>query len=304
MRVIALVLVTAASVAYADPSAQDLQTQGEQLAKDGRFSEAIDAFKAADKLQPTAGHACLIALAYTRRELWSQAEIFLARCHERATPSDPLPDWVPVAEQQIAERLTTANAAAVTIQVTPAGTPAQLTVSSFAPDETFSPRTIHLPPGHHVIIASAPNMPTVRKEVVVESKDPQTVTIDLAPPAEPVTSRRLNGLRPDMALDGGRQYGPDPWKKRLLIGGGVLAGAGVVTYAWMSYEWSQMRTKNDAQWVAHEGNYSLSRELTIGLWAIGGAAIATSFFLPSHERPSVAVLPTSGGGMVSVGWSR
>ena len=295
---IALVLVTAASVAHADPSAQDLQAQGEQLAKDGRFSEAIDSFKAADRLQPTAGHACLIALAYTRRELWSQAEIFLARCHERATPADPLPDWVPVAEQQIQERLATANAAAVTIQVTPAGTPAQLTVSSFAPDETFAPRTIHLPPGRHVIIATAPGLPTARKEVVIESKDPQTVTIDLAPAVttpKPLPQPVVPATEPEA----------NPWKKRLLVGGGILAGAGLVTYGWMSFEWSKMRTKDDAQWVAHEGNYNLSRELTIGLWAVGGAALITSFLLPSSsERPAVAVVPTSGGGMVSVGWSR
>src|SRR5690242_5920614 len=45
----------------------ELQAKGEQLAKDGRFSEAIDAFKAADRIERRASHACLIALAYTRR---------------------------------------------------------------------------------------------------------------------------------------------------------------------------------------------------------------------------------------------
>jgi len=40
------------AVALADPTAADLQTQGEQLAKDGRFTEAIDAFKAAERIEP------------------------------------------------------------------------------------------------------------------------------------------------------------------------------------------------------------------------------------------------------------
>ena len=241
VRVLALVLLTASSVAYADPSAQDLQTQGEQLAKDGRFSEAIDAFKAADKLQPTASHACLIALAYTRRELWSQAEIFLARCHERATPADPLPDWVPVAEQQIRERLATANAAPVTIQVTPAT--AQLTVSSFAPDETFTARTIHLPPGHHVIIASAPGYVTARKEVVIETKDPQTVTIDLAPPAAVPGPPGYVSI-PEHPLPPPPR---NPWHNRFLIGGATLVGTNLLTYGWMGYEWSKLRTQNQTQ---------------------------------------------------------
>jgi hypothetical protein len=297
--VLAVVLVTASSVAVAGPSAQDLQAQGEQLAKDGRYSEAIDAFKAADKQQPTASHACLIALAYTRRELWPQAEIFLARCHERATPADPLPDWVPVAEQQIAERLATANAAPVTIEVVPAQTAVQLTVSSFAPDETFSPRTIHLPPGHYVILATAPDMPVARKDVVVETKDPQTVTFDLRAATPPIAPR-VNALAHDAV---GRPH-HSPWKRRLLVGGAVLAGGGLVTYGWMGYEWSQLRTQDSAQWDAHDGNYSLARGLTIGLWAAGGAAIVTSLFLPGSYERQVAVAPLPGGGMVSVGWSR
>ena len=294
---IALVLVTASAVAYADPSAQDLQAQGEQLAKDGRFSEAIDAFKAADKQQPTASHACLIALAYTRRELWPQAEIFLARCHERATPADPLPDWVPVAEQQIAERLATANAAPVTIVVTPAT--AQLTVSSFAPDESFAPRTIHLPPGHHVIIATAPGYETAQKEVVVDTKDAQTVTIEMQPVGQqkPVPKLDVPVVPPE---EHHSTFG-----SKLVIGGAVLAGAGLLTYGWMGYEWSQLRTQDSAQWDAHDGNYSLARGLTIGLWAVGGAALVTGLLWPSSpERPAIAVMPTSNGGMVSVGWSR
>ena len=299
MRVIALVLVTASTVVYAEPSAQDLQAQGEQLAKDGRFSEAIDAFKAADKQQPTASHACLIALAYTRRELWPQAEIFLARCHERATPADPLPDWVPVAEQQIHDRLATANAAPVTIQVTPAT--AQLAVSSFAPDETFSPRTIHLPPGHHVIIATAPGFETAQKEVAVDSKDPQTVTIDLQPVGQQKPVPKLDvPVAPPPPAEHHSSFG-----KKLVIGGAVLAGAGLITYGWMGYEWSQLRTQDPAKWDAHDGNYSLARGLTIGLWAVGGAALVTGLLWPSSpERPAIAVMPSNGGGMVSVGWSR
>src|SRR4051812_16006045 len=92
--VVALV-VGAAAVAAETPA--ELSARGEQLAKEGRFSEAITAFKAADAVEPRAKHACLIALAYTRRELWPQAEIFLDLCRTRATATDPVPDWVPLA---------------------------------------------------------------------------------------------------------------------------------------------------------------------------------------------------------------
>src|SRR5688572_8864518 len=102
VRILAIVvagLLAASGLAAADDR-EELQAKGEQLAKDGRFVEAIDAFKAADLIQPRASHACLIALAYTRRELWPQAELFLSVCHHRAKGGDPLPEWVPLAEQQ------------------------------------------------------------------------------------------------------------------------------------------------------------------------------------------------------------
>jgi len=59
-------------------------------------------------------------------------------------------------------------------------------------------------------------------------------------------------------------------------------------------------------WDAHKGSYELSRTATIGLWAVGGAAIVTGLVLHKSDEhaPAVAAMPISGGGMVSVGWSR
>jgi hypothetical protein len=299
--VLALVLLTAASVAHAEPSAPELQAEGEQLAKDSRFSEAIDKFKAADKIQPTASHACLIALAYTRRELWPQAEIFLARCHERATPADPLPDWVPVAEQQIQDRLATANAAAVTIDVSPPNAKAQLTVSSFAPDETFAPRTIHLPPGHHVILAEAEGYEPARAEVLIETKDPKRVTIELHEKAGKVVEPKhvQPWSNPPLAHE------PSPWSKRLLVGGLVVGGAGLVATGLMSYEYYAAK-KTAADWDSHIDTYRSSRIAAISLLAVGGGLAITGLLLhhgDEHAAVAAAPLP-EGGAMIAVGWSR
>ncbi len=293
---LALVVLTVASVAYAEPTAPELQAEGEQLAKDSRYSEAIDKFKAADKLQPTASHACLIALAYTRRELWPQAEIFLARCHERATPQDPLPDWVPVAEQQIADRLATANAAAVTIDVSPPDAKVLLTVSSFAPDETFAPRTIHLPPGHHVILAEAMGYEPARAEVIIESKDPKRVTIELAKPAAPVKP-----VSTPPPVD----HEPGPWPKRLEIAGGIVFVGGLAATAVMSYEYYAAK-KSAADWDSHIDTYRTSRIAAISLLAVGGGLAVTGYLLHrSDERASVAAVPLpEGGAMLAVGWQR
>ena len=297
---LALGVLAVASVAYAEPTAPELTAQGEQLAKDSRFSEAIDKFKAADKLQPTASHACLIALAYTRRELWPQAEIFLARCHERATPQDPLPDWVPVAEQQIAERLATANVAPVTIDVSPPDANVSLTVSSFAPEETFAPRTIHLPPGHHVIIATAKGFERTKQEVEIETKDPKRVTIELKPKTT-YFSEPVYDIRPFTQPLGAV---PSPWPKRMLVGGLVIGGAGLVATGLMSYEY--FAAKNSAaDWDDHIDTYRTSRIAAISLLAVGGGLAITGYLLHrSDESPAVAAAPLPGGAMIAVGWSR
>src|SRR5258706_13610619 len=91
------IVALCSTAALAAPTAAELQAHGETLAQERRYTEAIEAFKAADKLEPNATHTCLIALAYTRRELWPQAEIFMARCHVLAVTGG-LPDWVPDAD--------------------------------------------------------------------------------------------------------------------------------------------------------------------------------------------------------------
>jgi hypothetical protein len=286
---------SAASVVWADPTAGDLQAQGEDLAKQGRFSEAIDSFKAADKLAPSATHACLIALAYTRRELWPQAEVWLALCQVRANEKDPLPEWAPAEQDQINERLAAANVAAVQIEVQPPDAGAKLTVSSFAPDEVFSPRTIHLPPGIHQIIAHAPGYGDQNQLVDIKDKTPQHVVIKLQKAEEGPRLPPVAG--PERPTSSG---------KTLMIAGGATILVGFGTWAWMGYERSKL-TDTYGEYTTHEGRYDVARVATIGLWAVGAGLAITGYVLHSRhhdEAPAVGVAPTHGGGMLSLEWAR
>ncbi len=177
-RALALVILVTASPAWAD-SAADHVARGEELARQDRFTEAIAEFKRADAIEKRANHACLIALAYSRREMLPQAEVYLSTCHERATPEDPLPDWVEAAERQLSERIDRAPVARVRIVVEPSDISGatQLEVSSFLPDEQFSPRTIHLPLGKHLITARAPGREKVERAIEIDDKSPRSVVI-------------------------------------------------------------------------------------------------------------------------------
>lgn len=292
-------------------SGEEMRARGEQLAKDGRFSEAIDAFKAAEKIEPRARHACLIALAYIRRELWPQAEIFLEECQTRATAADPVPEWLPQAKQQLAERLAAVNVAPITIRVEPAGVDVRLAVSSFAPDELFAPRTIHLPPGHHVIIATAAGYNDAQKTIDVAAKAPQLVTITMLP--EGVVTPGGGGG----GTVGGVVAAPAPAPASRVptyvgIAGGTILGIAVVNHAvfYRKARDTLADARTPQQYQEATPAWERSRKVTLALYGAGAATVATALILKltvfkREERPtSIALEPRDGGGMLTLGWSR
>jgi hypothetical protein len=283
-------------VALAGPSESELESQGEQFAKQGRFSEAIESFKAADRIVHRANHVCLIALAYTRRELWPQAEIFIALCHSRATADDPLPEWVPKADQLIADRLASVNVAPVAITTDPAVPGVELTVSSFSPDEVFEPRTIHLPPGHHTVIARAPGFLDSRKEILVTGRAAQPIVLELYRPGE-------------------EPKPPSPSKVPWLLvgaGGAVMFGAVVLEGTWYKSARDDLAgAMTPSRYHQLESAYDTRRKVVIGMYAIGGAMVITGLVLRytkykdrPEQAPVVSITPGAGGGIMSVEWQR
>jgi hypothetical protein len=304
--VIASVLAVA-SQAAADPR-DDLQAKGEQLAKEGRFGEAIEQWKAADRIEPRASHACLIALAYTRRELWPQAELFLSLCHSRATATDPMPSWVPEAEQQLKERLLSANVTAVTIDVTPASANPSVTVSSFAPDEVFGPRTIHLPPGTHVIFAKAEGYEPKQVTLEIKDKAPKHVVIDLGVPAG------AGIAQPPPPVE----VVPRPASRvglYVMIGGGVVAALGVGSHISMSASRKTLvdndpdHANNQVAYDAEYPAFERARAAAITCYVVGAGLLVTGYLLRSKAKREASVQLTAaplpeGGGFVSLEWSR
>ncbi len=295
------------TAAQAPESGESLRARGEQLAKERRYSEAIDAFKAAEKLEPRARHACLIGLAYLRRELWPQAEIFLEQCEARATTADPVPEWMSTAKQQLQERLAAVNVAAVTILVEPAGAPARIAVSSFAPDELFEPRTIHLPPGRHVLVATAPGYGDAETAVEVADRSPRTVTLTLTAGTS-ATDKPL-GVETVLPMT------PEPPSKVPLVlmtgGAGLLVtGALVHLLAFKPARDDLASAMTLEAYREREGAFSTWRAASIGLYAGGavaigiGIALRYTVFANDDHAPQVTLVPGDGGGVVSVGWSR
>jgi hypothetical protein len=292
-----------------------LQAKGEQLAKDGHYADAIEAFKAADRIEPRAIHACLISLAYSRRELWAQAELFLAICHHRSASGDVEPDWVPLADQQIRDRLTSAGMVEVSIEAKPAN--AKVTVSSFAPDEVFEPQTIHLPIGTHVVFAKAPGYVDGQLTVNITDKTPKHVVIELAPdpgsakPGEPLVGTGTVFV-PEKPVP--EQPSSKPGMT-LMIAGGAAIVLGVGAHVWWGYEHGKLveaneppiTTASEDLYAAHSTRFDVARIATFALYLGGAACVGMGFYQRSQAEKSatVAAVPLpEGGAMVSVGWRR
>lgn len=292
--------------AYADGAA-DRVAKGEDLAKQGKWTEAIENFKAADKIEKRAKHACLIALAYIRRELWPQAEVFLTVCQQRANATDPVPDWVPLAEQQLKERLTKAKVATVQITVKPDALASQaaINVSSFEPDETFGPRAIHLPRGTHLVTATVPGHDPAQQTIEIVDDSPREVVIDFDHKPVPIP-----------ATPKPRAQGPSKLPLIVMAAGGavMLGGAGyhLLVFKGTRDDLAAASDANDTtRYDQLAGDFDSQRMTTIALYGVGAAVIATGVVLKytlykdqPERAPRLGVGPMRDGGLVTLEWSR
>lgn len=296
--------LASATPAFAD-GASDRVAKGEDLAKQGKWTEAIENFKAADKLEKRAKHACLIALAYIRRELWPQAEVFLTVCHERSGASEPMPDWVPLAEQQLKERLTKAKVASVQIRVKPDGLASQaaIAVSSFEPDELFAPRAIHLPRGKHLITATVEGREPAQQTIEIVDDSPREVVIDFEVKQQPIP------------VAPARPVGPKASKVPLIVtalGGAImLGGAGYHLFAFKPARDDLSKAETGPAYDDLVDDFSSARTTTIALYGVGAAVIATGIVLKytvykdqPERAPRVGAGITRGGGVFVMEWSR
>lgn len=302
MRLLGGLVLCCATAASADGVGERV-AKGEDLAKQGKWTEAIENFKAADKLEPRAKHACLIALAYIRRELWPQAEVFLTVCLQRASAADPVPDWVPLAKQQLDERLGKAKVATVSIRVTPEtlASSVAIGVSSFEPDETFGPRAIHLPRGTHLITATVPGRAAAQQTIEITDDAPREVILDFDVKPLPSAAKPVTATSPSKV----------PWITMAAGGAILLGGAGYHLFKFKGTRDDLDAASTTEAYDELSKRFDSQRTTTIALYGVGAAVVAAgivfkyTLFKDQPERaPRLGAAPTHDGGMLVVEWSR
>ena len=173
-------IALSANEAVAQSVASDadaLIRQGERLAQQKRYNDALVAFKSADLLHPRAEHDCWIGLAYARLKLATQANYFISKCQERAGKRRPIP-WYPKAKRLAEQMLSRDEYAPVTIEVLHGG--GKVRPEMFEPDEWLaSPVKLWLPVGRHQLESKAPGFGIKRTAIEVLDDSPKKVRIDL-----------------------------------------------------------------------------------------------------------------------------
>jgi hypothetical protein len=158
-----------------------------------------------------------------------------------------------------------------------------------------------------VIIATAKGFNDAQKTVEVSDKTAQDVVITMLP------------LSTGPGPEGPPVIAPvEPASKvplYIMVGGGVVvAGAAASHLLWYKGVHDDLKTAGDAgdstEYNRLLPKFNRARAVTIGLYAAGGAAVITGLILKftvfeGKEAPAqVSVVPTNGGGMFTVGWSR
>ena len=196
--------------------------------------------------------------------------------------ADPLPPWAADAEALLAEKLAAANIPTLAIETTPAN--ATIAVSGFPSDETFTPGTIHLAPGHYTLRASAPGYDATTHDLTVATGDHQTVVLHL----ERVVRHTLA-----------------PW---LVIGGGIAVALGGLAID--QYELQPLRTADEKSYfnyTKNHGAFQTYQGAAIGCWIGGAIAVGVGAWLWHHVRHGqvdVSARVDRDGGAVLVGWTR
>ena len=289
-----------------DPAA--LVAEGEDLARRGEYSRAIARFKQAEGIEPHAANGCRIGLAYLRRELWPQAEIFLAQCRQRSSAGDPAPEWLDEAEKELANKLAEVDVAAVDIGVAPAAAAALISLSSFAPDERFAPRTIHLPPGTYTLTVSAPGYRDAQTTVTVADRSPQKVAVALEQEVAPPV-RSPGPPAPQPPADHAPPSSRSTW---ILVGAAGLAAVGGAFHVLAFRERSELADAGDRNdpfgYDDHEGRFDAYRAVTIGCYAGAVIAAGVGVWLRIGDRRdrAVAVRPSvePGRALLVLEWQR
>jgi hypothetical protein len=238
-----IVVVALTSVAVAQPTpdhtkAAELFEDGRRLMNDRDPAGACAKFAESIRLEPLAA-GTMLNLGLCNQQLGRNktALYWFRKAQLRATETDPP---LPAYEQEARDHTTYLATIVPVIKLElPAGVP---DITIMLDDEPVRPEDyahLEVDPGHHVIVATTPNKPTFRKEVMVTDRNGTSVVVRFGDAPD------TNDRRPPPPEDGGR---------RRRIAAYLAIGSGAVLASSLGLTLYEKHVYNDNKAAAQMGD--------------------------------------------------
>ncbi len=296
-RLIAIaMLVALRAPAHADP-ASDARALVE--AKD--FGGAAKKFLEAYQLSAEPDLICNAGVAYYKAGAFHRAHLFLGRCLERSSALEAeFVKQVHAVLSSVEEALHAGNYAPVDVTVDPAGT--AIAIAEFGAEAAFvGSRTVWLPFGTHVVVATATGMASSTQTVEIADHAARVLTFKLAPapigepkriapPPPPPTPIEHRSKLPAIAVSAG------------AIAAGVFTAiaygrahdhADLAPYA--------VSTGAYDREVASTHHWNQAMVTGAAVTAVGAGIAGYLWYAALHAPGEVEIVPTSGGAAVTFG---
>jgi hypothetical protein len=303
LTVCAAALVAVAGSAPAQDArteARRLVTEGIALGKAGHYRAALERFRRAEKLHPSAEHDCYIAVGHVRLEQLSLARYHLDRCRERGRDAEPVP-WYAAAAQRIDTLLRARRYAPVELRVEPLG--AEVSVGELAGERLAGPTVVWLPPGPHQIRVRRAGFQPQARDIQVEPEQRLAVLIALVGLSPPAVVRSRG---PVLAAPAGRPAMPQ--RRRALLGWSALGAGGAALALGGGFHLAAYRARERARDAGDDAGYDdavadlrRDRALSLGFYGAGLLAAGAGLYLllrgsPEDRDAGVVGVASSGAG--------
>ena len=196
---LALAIVSLAGAVHAGPSsrADALIAQANMFAASGDFANAAVKFQDAFAVEPRPELICNVGVAYNKANDLPRAQRFLTDCTRVGTALDG--DFMTAVRERLASiemQLRAGHFKPVTITVSPAAG-ASVTIADWGTRERLvGSRIVWLAFGVHELDATADGYRAEHRTLTVTTRDPTTVSFELARVLEPVASRGTSATTP------------------------------------------------------------------------------------------------------------
>jgi hypothetical protein len=294
---------TPSTEAAADARRHEAKTrfdEGVTAFREHRWADAVQSFRQADAIAPSAALSFNIAKAYEHLDDVPGA-LRWYRDYLRRSPQAPNAGEVQARVTTLAATLAERGVQQLTVLSTPSGA----AVSIDERQVGTAPLTLELAPGRHRLRLELPGYQEQQSELVLDARIPQDLSQRLEPLGTSGSATTTSSAPAGPARPAERPYGIAPW---IVMGAGAASLAGALGFE-LARRSAETSAKSEPQLEYPQHYDSMeSRQTTARvLLGLGGALIVTGgvlMVLNTPKQPASSLAVGCGPGSCGLVWRR